>query len=128
MDPANAWFDLWWKMLSAGLSASPGATPLEAAREVRSATLDAWGQAWERFLRSNEFLEAMKQAVGANVQFRRQLNDFFAQVHHEFQGPNQQDFDYLAGVLKRIERSVQDGFDRLERRIDELSGAGMAKS
>src|SRR5690242_1979473 len=101
------WSDLASKMMTAGMPFSPESTPPEAARDYRDAMLKYWGDFWQQFLRSPAFLDMMRQSLDASVQARKQFNDYFGQMHHDFQGVSRQDIDQLMRALRHVEqRSV----------------------
>ena len=125
MGPAEMfqmWTDTWGRMLGAGMSMSGSATPPEAFREARSAMLDAWSDYFQRFMRSPQFLEMLKQTMSANIEFRKQLNDVFGQMQYNLQAASRQDVDQLMSVMRHLEHRVIDGLERVSCRLEEFSG------
>ncbi len=116
----DLWTDFMTKLMAATTAFTPTATPPEAAREVRSASLRAWAEFWERMMRTPEFLQSMQQSLAANIDFRKQFSDLMGQVQHEFQGASRQDMDQLMRALRRVEHRISDGIDRIGDRVDEL--------
>jgi len=117
---AKFWTDFATKMAAAGFAAAPGSTPPDATRQVRAAIFKAMGEACDEFMRSVQFQEMMKQSLANAVQFRKQLNEWLGQMHHEFQGTTRQDVDQMMQVMEHLERRMADGFDRLSARLDGL--------
>ena len=115
------WGDFASKMISAGMSVSPGSTPPEAARLLRSAMLKAMSEQVEQFMRSPVFMDMMKQTLDASIGLRRQLNDFLTKAHHEMQGPARQDVDHLMQTMRHFEGRVLDRIEQLEAKIDALA-------
>jgi hypothetical protein len=115
------WSDFASSMAKAGLMFSPASSPPQIAREIRSAMLEAWAEYCDQFMRSGEFREMTKQSLAASVEARRQMNDFFGRMQHEFQGASRQDVDQLMLSLRHIERRLVDGMERLSARLDEVA-------
>jgi hypothetical protein len=111
------WSDFMTKMAAAPSSISAASTPPDAAREVRSAILNAWSEYWQQFMRSKEFLETLKQSTDSAVQTRKQFNEWLGQFQHEFQGVSRQDIDQLMRMMRHVEQRSVDG---LERVVDQL--------
>ena len=120
------WSQFAAKMMELGLSFAPQATPPEAAREVRSSLLRAWADYCDQFMRSEEFLNMLKQSLAGAIQARQQLNNFLGEMQHNFQGTSRQDADELMASLQRVERRLLDETQRIAARLDELS-ARLAK-
>ena len=116
----NLWTDFMSKLMAAGTSFSPDATPPEAAREIRAAVLQAWAEFWDRSMRTPEFLQGMQQSMAGAIEFRKQISDLLGQVQHELQSASRQDMDQLMRALRRVEQRVTDGMERLEDRFGEL--------
>jgi gas vesicle protein len=96
--------------------AAPGpATPADVPRQLRNAMLDAWGQWWDRFLRSPEFLETMKGSLEASTQWRKQLNEWLGNVHHQLQGVSRQDLDAVMSELQHVEERLMDAVQSATR-------------
>jgi uncharacterized protein YukE len=114
------WSDLATKMMAAGMATPPGSNPPEAARQFRASMLKAMAESCDEFMRSPQFLDMMKQSMHGAIEYRKQMNDFLARMHHEWQGNSRQDFDQLLAALHRLETRLNDGFDRVSGRLEEL--------
>jgi hypothetical protein len=119
-DPWSMWSDLMFKLMNAGCSFSPDATPPEAFRQVRSAMLDTWADFWQRWLRTPEFLQLLKQTMDMNFQMRRQVGDFWSQLRHESQGTSREDFDQLMRALRHLEHRMADSTERISSRLEDI--------
>lgn len=114
------WTDFAGKMANAGVAFSPESTPPDSARQMRSAFFKAWTDYCEEYMRSPEFLESWKKAMGSAIQFRRQMNQSLGQLQHEFQGTSRQDIDQLMMAMTHLERRLVDNVERAADRVDEL--------
>ena len=118
---ARLWTDLAGKMSMAGLSFTPGASPPEAARQVRGAMFDAMSKYFDEYMRSPQFMESMKQSLDASMAFRRQCQEFLTQMHHEAQTPAREDIDSLMVTVRHVETRLLDRIEDLSARLDEIA-------
>jgi hypothetical protein len=124
----RTWLDLTSKMTEAGTSFSMPASPTEAARQMRTDVLQAWSECFERFMRSPDFLQWMKSALGTNLESQQRWNETLGTAQHQLQAATRQDIDELMRAAGRIEnglRRMAAQLDALEARVeaidDELS-------
>jgi len=96
---------------------APASPPSDVPRQFRAAMLDAWTQWWDRFLRSPEFMETMKGSLDASTQWRKQLNEWLGNVHHEFQGASRQDLDEVIRSLRHVEERLADAIQAAVRTL-----------
>src|SRR5439155_882216 len=117
-----------WMEFAAKMATTPGAlpfrpeqTPTEAARAARDAAFGTMGQQADKYMRSPQFLEQVKQTLDASIGFRKQINDFFTQAHHSVQGVARQDVDAVFRSIRHMETRVLDRIENLCDRLDEVS-------
>jgi hypothetical protein len=80
------WLDFATRMTAAGFRSSRGTSPRDGPAHVRDVALDALGQEADKYMRSPQFLQAIKQTMDASIAARKQLNDLLAGAHHSVQG------------------------------------------
>jgi len=114
------WLDFATRMTAAGLSFQPEQPPPDAARHVRDVALEALGQQADKYMRSPQFLQGIKQTIDTSIAARRQLNDLLAQAHHSVQGVAKQDLDALSLSVRHMETRVLDRLEQLMDRLDEV--------
>ncbi len=114
------WLDFATKVMGAGMAFSPEAMPPEAARQTRSAMLNAWAEYCDEFMRSPEFLDMLRQSLSTAMQARKQFNDFLGQVQHEFQGTSRQDVDQLMLSIRHLEHRLVDAVERISGQMEEI--------
>ena len=116
---------LWFEMASrateatqawAGAAASP-----EAFRQGRTDLFKAWGDSWERFLRSAQFLEAQKRYMTGSVELRQQIQEQLGRFQHELQLATSQDIDQLMSTVRRVGHEVREQGELLTARLNGLS-------
>jgi hypothetical protein len=117
----TTWLDFATRMTAAGLSFQPDQSPPDAARHVRDVTLDALGREADKYMRSPQFLQAIKQTLDTSIAARKQLNTFLAQAHHSVQGVAKQDMDALSLSVRQMQTRVLDRLEQLIERMDEVS-------
>jgi hypothetical protein len=114
------WLDFATRMTAAGLLFEPGQAPPDATRHVRDVTLDALGREADKYMRSPQFLQAIKQTLDTSITARKQLNAFLARAHHSVQGVAKQDLDALSLSLRQMETRVLDRLEQLIKRVDDV--------
>jgi small-conductance mechanosensitive channel len=117
---ASVWMDYAAKMSQAGMTFDPAKAPPEVARQMRSMMFTSMAQYAEEFMRSPQFLEAMKQSMDAAVAFRKQMNDFLTTVQHNAQGVARQDIDSLMLNLRHSETRLLEAIEQIGERIDSI--------
>ena len=125
----NLWVEWATKMATASMAFRAGSAPPDTARDVRDAGFTAMSQAADRFMRTPQFLEMMKQSLDGSIAFRKQLNELLTQTHHSVQGVAKQDVEGVTKAIRRVETRVLarieelcDRLDAVSRRLDALDG------
>jgi hypothetical protein len=92
----------------------------ETMRQTRSNIFQMWGDYWEKFFRSATFLNAEKQSMAGNLEFRKKMQEFLGQFHHEMQLATAPDIDQLMRALRRMGEDQQEQYEQLCQRLDEI--------
>jgi extradiol dioxygenase family protein len=119
---AQFWLDLMSRMGSMAASVRPGAAPPEATRQMRSAWMSAMAEQVEQFMRSEQFLTGMKQAMDSSLDMHKQYQALLTTLRHQFQGVATQDVDAIMVMLRHMETRVLEKLDGLEARLERLAG------
>ncbi len=119
---SKMWTDFASRMVSAGLAFQPEQAPPEAARALRGASFQALSRYAEEFMRSPQFLEAMKESMDAAMTFRNMMNEFLGRTQFELQGVSRGDVDALTTRLKHMEMRILERLDDLSGRLAALEG------
>jgi hypothetical protein len=93
----------------------------ESLRQSRSNVIKIWSDYWEHLLRSSAFLDAEKQCMAGNLEFRKQVHEFLAQFHHEMQLATAQDIDQIMRTMRRIEEDRQEQSDQILLTLGKVS-------
>jgi hypothetical protein len=89
-------------------------------RQLRANYLGAWSEFFERWMRSPEFLDGMRQSLSGAVEVRKQLNEFFSRLQNTFQAVSRQDFDQLMERIRGLEERVASGTQEILSRLEEI--------
>jgi hypothetical protein len=114
------WMETVSKMTQAAFTFTPNSPPPEILRQIRSGIFQALAESWSQFLRSPQFLEAMKQWMEQAVTFRRMSNDFLGKVRHEMQSPSRDDIDTVMLAVRHMEKRVLDRLEELSAELAEM--------
>ena len=113
------WMETLSKMMQAACTFTPNSPPPEVLRQIRSGIFQALGESWESFMRSPQFLEAMKQWMEQAVTFRKMSNEFLGKARHEMQAPSRDDIDTVMLAVRHMEKRL---LDRMEQLSTQLNG------
>jgi len=123
---SQLWLDMLSKIAAAFTSVQPCTAPSEAARQYRGAIFQAIAEQLDQFMRSDAFLEAMKQSLDRSIQFQKQSQELLTQMHHATQSVAVQDVAAVLSLMRQIEQRMLDRFDDLGSRLDRLENAARA--
>lgn len=120
-----------------GMGAMPGMDPAAAAaflspdvlRKMQAAFFDAMAQHAEQYMRSPQFLEAMKRSMDQALQFKRQMDDFLkSNMANAFEtasgGANTEILSAIRQTSAQLQTHIDSQLSRLEARIANLEQAG----
>jgi hypothetical protein len=113
------WLETVTKMMQVAFTVTPNSPPPEAFRHIRGGVLRTLAESWEQFLRSPQFLEAMKQSMEQAVTLRKMSNEFLGKVRHEMQAPSRDDIDTVMLAVRHMEKRLLDRMEQLSSQISE---------
>jgi hypothetical protein len=122
------WVDSAGKMFQAAFTVTPNSPPPEILKQIRSGILTALAQSWDEFMRSPQFLDAMKQWMEQAITFRKMTTDFLTKMRNDVQAPTRDDTDSLMLNIRHMEKRVLDRLDELSAAVDTLKQGGNRKS
>lgn len=117
---AKIWTDFMTKMALAGVSATPGATAPDAARQMRGSMFRSMAEMAEESMRTPQFLEMMRQSMDAMLGFRKHLDSFFTQTRQASQGTTREDIDSIMLTIRHMERRILDRVEDLAQQMDAI--------
>lgn len=111
------WMDSCAKMAGAWSEYSPGSPPVEEVRKVRTGILKGLAEAWEEYMRTPQFMEAMKATLNGMLELRRLSRDGMNRLHEQFEIPTKEDIDGVLLAIRHIERRVLDRIEDIDERL-----------
>ena len=117
------WLDMASKLGGTFANVQPGSPPPDAARQMRGAIFQAMSEQLDQFMRSEAFLEGMKESLNRTIQFQKQTQDVFTRMHHATQGVAVQDISAAMSMLRQMEDRLLDRLDELNGRLQKLEEA-----
>ena len=118
---SKMWADFASKMAASGMAAPGHAATPDMARQMRDTFFAAWSDACDRYMRSDEFQQMMRESMHAAIELRKQLNEQFGEFQHAMQGASRQDVDRLLHSVDRLEGRVNETFEQLMERLTLLA-------
>lgn len=115
------WTNLATKVAAASAGGNGDAASPEASKQIRGAIFAALSQQAEQFMRSEQFLDLLRQSMSGSIQMREQMKDYLTEVHHGLQGVARQDVDSLLIALRHLETRVLDRLEAVDGKIDALA-------
>lgn len=111
-DPFTAMWAEWVKWATPPGGAPPSPTA-EATQAMRRMFFDILAGQADQFMRSELFLNSMKQAMDNAMAWQKMINDALQQGLAAAQMPSRADNDHLVTLVRGME-------DRLDRKLDDL--------
>jgi hypothetical protein len=121
------WADFITNSMRAGWSCATEPLPPESYRELRSEFFQSLSASWDTFLRSPQFLDAMKQVMDQTIAARKITNDFLGNVRHEMQAPSREDVDAVMVAVRHMEKRILDRLETTESQVRQLAQAVSAR-
>lgn len=117
MDAFQAfWSDFAARMASSGVKPP---TP-DAAAQMRKAFFEAMSQHAEQVLRSEAFLQAMKQGMDNALAWQHALNQVMQKGLAAMQMPSRTDAEHLAVLVRGMEDRLLDRLSEIEQRLERI--------
>lgn len=114
------WTDFASKMAASGMS-MPGEPTPDMARQMRDAFFRSWSDACDRYMRSPEFMQMMRDSMKAAIDLRKQMVEQMGDLQHSMQGASRQDADRLLKSIENLEGRVNDTFDQVMANLDAIN-------
>jgi len=129
------WMESMSKMAQAAFATSPESVPPEILKQMRNGIFEALAKSWEEFMRSPQFLEAVKQMMDNAIAFKKLTSELLTKAHHQMQGTARSVIDAVLLAVRHLESRVIDRMDelagqltQLRQRIDKLEQPGGPRS
>lgn len=120
------WMKYWQEMMQAsGMAPQPQAMPSPAdfARRMQEGFLDMWARHLDEFMRSETFMNMMKQSMESALRFRQQMDELMQKALESSGQASRRDTDDIMQFLHSFEDRVLDQLQNLTRRVDAIEKA-----
>ena len=114
------WTDFWQRMTPPGMAqAAPQPSP-DMMAQMRKMFFESMADQADRFMRSEQFLAAMKQSMDNALAWQQMLNQFLQKGVSSVQMPTRADADHVVLLVRGMEERVMDKLEEMTRRIEKL--------
>jgi len=121
-DPVTRfWTDMMGRLAATGMSAPPASQ--EMIEQMRTAFFDVLGKHVDDFMRSEQFLSTMKQAMDNALVFRQQFNEFLNKNLEALQMPSSSDVEEVVQIVRSMGQRITGRLDDLDSRLAHLEQA-----
>ncbi len=112
------WADMTGRMAASGVTAPTGAPDMMA--QMRKTFFGAMAEYADDYMRSEQFLSAMKQNMDNALAFKQQINQFLTSTLQSSQMPSRSDTDHIVLLVRGMESRIVEKLDDLSARVDQL--------
>ena len=118
-DPyTRLWSDMMGGMTATSMSAPPGS--LEMIERMRTTFFDVLSKHADEFLRSEQFLTAMKRSVDDTLAFRQQINELLSKSLESMQMVSSADVEEVVQLVRSMDQRMSDKLEEITERIERL--------
>jgi hypothetical protein len=127
--PVEAMSQFWTDMFSRmGGGAFPGgSTPgmpnADVAKQMQKAFFENMAKYCDEYMRSEQFLQMMKQSMDRSLAFKQQMDQFLNQCYASSMAPSRTDVTDLAGLMRSVEERILARLNQLEDRVAAVEDA-----
>jgi hypothetical protein len=122
MPGMEAWNSFWSDFLSKSMppGVSPTTPPAEFAERMRKGFFEAMSKYFEEYLRSESFLNSMKQSMDHALAWQQAMNQYMQNSLSSAQAPTRADADHVVLLIRGMEDRVMARLDDLTERVERL--------
>jgi len=119
---SEVWLDMLARMGPLFAQTKIGEPPPEMAKQFRSAVFKSMADQVDEFMRSETFLQGMKEAMDNGLKFHKQYQNALGEFRHATEGVAISDVDALMRMLHQMETRILDRLEDLQERVQHLEG------
>jgi len=109
----KVWLDNFSKLMQTAFQLTPDSAPPDTLRQVRAGIFQTLAESWDKFLRSPEFLDGMRQSMDNAIALRKISNEFMGRVRNDIQAPSRSDIDTVMQTVRHMEKRLLDCMDEI---------------
>jgi hypothetical protein len=118
----KVWLENCSKIMQAAFQFTPDSAPPDVLRQVRTGIFQTLTESWDKFLRSPEFLDGMRQWMDNAIAFRKISNEFMGRVRNDMQAPSCNDIDTVMQSVRHMEKRLLDRLDEIAAHLTKSEG------
>lgn len=120
---ATFWQDMFARMTPPTAAGVPPMQP-EFIDRWRKAFFDAMTKSMDDYMRSEAFLQSMKQSMDQALSWQKMMNEHLQKGLSAAQMPSREDSDHVVRLLHGIEDRILQRLEKLEQRLDKVEKKG----
>lgn len=114
------WTDYWGRLASSGAGAAIPQPPPDVMAQMRKTFFDAMSEHMDGVMRSEAFLNAMKQSMDHALAWQQMLNQTLQKGLSGAQMPSRDSADHVVMLVRGMEERVLGRLEDLAKRIEKL--------
>lgn len=111
------WMDSMSGMTKVWSEYSPKNPPPEELKKVRNGVLKAVSQTWEEYMRTPEFMQAMKETMNNANQWQKWTKESAGKMQSAMGGTTKDDIQGVMVAVQHVERRVLDCLDDMQAKM-----------
>lgn len=115
------WTDFMGKLATAGIA--PPQPAADVLKDIRRTFFDVLAEQADQFMRSEAFLNMMKQGVESGLAWQQNMSQFMQKGLQAAQLPSRADADHFVVLLRGMEDRIVERIDDLAKRVERLESA-----
>lgn len=119
------WTEAVKTMANAGMA--PPQAPPDLLSQLRRVYFDTLAQQADQFMRSETFLNAMKQGMETSLAWQQGVNQMMQRGLAAAQVPSRSDAEHVVQLIRGMEDRILEKLDDLTTRIEHLEGPASPK-
>jgi len=111
------WMDSMTGITQVWTDYSPQEPPPGELKKARQGVLKVVSKAWEEYMRSPEFLEAMRDTMNNSVQWQKWAKENSKKIHQAAGTASKEDMQGVMIAVQHVERRVLDCLDDMQSKV-----------
>lgn len=114
------WMDSVSGMTRVWSEYSPEKPPPDELKKVRQGMLRSISQSWEAYMRSPEFLQAMRETMNNSIQWQKWTKENSRKFHQAAGSASKDDMQGVMVAIQHVERRVLDCLDEMQTKVNSM--------
>lgn len=114
------WMDSMTGMTRVWSEYSPQNPPPDELKKVRQGVLKVISRTWEDYMRSPEFLDAMRDTMNNSIRWQKWSKDNSRKFHQTMGSASKDDMQGVMVAIQHVERRVLDCLDEMQTQVNKM--------